>query len=106
MNVQVTHQAQLELNEVWRYNAEHHGARWADDYLDFLNDGIARLAAEHAYGRSIEGFPALRSMTFRRRAGGDGHLANYEVDPSTRTISVLHVFHTKQDVSGRLSGER
>ena len=106
MRLVVTAQAQLELEDVWRYNAKRRGAAWARSYLRLLDDRIGRLTTEYPEGRPLEGFPNLLSMTFRKNPRGDGHIAVYEVDHDSETVNVLHVFHTKQDVRGRLSGER
>ena len=94
-----------ELYGIWRYNAERRTANQATDDEAFLIRGIDSLADMHPFGRPVDGFPRLRSMAFRRNPRGDGHLADDEVDPAAETVTVLHVFHTKQNVRGRLVNE-
>ena len=93
-----------ELYDIWLYNAERRSENDATDYEAFLIRGIDSLAETHPFGRPVDGFPRLRSMAFRRNPRGDGHLAVYEVDPAAETVTVLHVFHTKQNLQGRLGG--
>lgn len=105
MTVIFTDDARLELRGVWNYNAKNRSVAQAEKYEDFLIVGINALASRHSQGKAIKGFPGLRSMTFRKSPRGDGHIVVYQVDHDAETVNVLHVFHTKQDVQGRLGRE-
>lgn len=106
MRVSLTPDAEDDLWSIWSFNVDRYGLERADRYVAFLREGIARLAAEYDLGRRVEDSPSLRTMAFRRRMGGDGHIVVYEVDLDAERITVLHVFHTKQDVQGRLGDGR
>lgn len=103
MRIELSDIAQVELLEIWNYNAERYGLRHADEYEAFLTDGIAVLADDPEIGTPIEGFPNRRALTIRRRPRGHGHVAVYRIE--SETVRVLHVFHTAQDARGRMERE-
>lgn len=105
MKVVYSPEARQDLRGVWRYNVEHRSVAQANAYSAFLIDGIDHLGTEYDRGRPVGGFPHLLRTTLRRRPRGDGHIVVYEVDPDAEMITILHVFHTKQDVLGRLGLE-
>ena len=92
-----------ELDAVWEWNAERHGTAHASTYVAFLRTGIARLASDPESARPIVGFPELSRITLRR-SRGDGHVAVVQI--GAETVDILHVYHTKQDLIGRLRSER
>ena len=108
LTVVFTHGASDELNDVWRQNAKQRGVDHADSYDEFLKQNIAHLATDYDAGKGIDGFPELQRMTFKTnsRRSTDGHTVIYEVDAANKTASILHVFHTKMDLEGRLKRER
>ena len=93
-----------ELNEVWEWNAERYGPDHAEEYVAFLRQGIGQLALDPLEGREVEGFPELRRVTLARQPRGDGHVVIYEA--GEERLDVLHIYHTKQDIRGRLTKER
>ena len=97
--------AQSELKAVYVYNADHWGPTQADQYESFLLTGIAKLVTNHSDGRVVHGFPHLRRVTFRRRRQGHGHVVIYRVDMTEMTIRILHIYHTRQDILGRLQDQ-
>ena len=103
--VNITASAQRELVRIWDYNAEHRSVRQADSWDMFLRATIEKLASTYEEGKFVEGFARLRYVTARKRASDDGHSVIYEVDAAERVVNILHVFHTKQDILGRLEGE-
>jgi plasmid stabilization system protein ParE len=106
LTVIVSPTASSELWEIWQYNAERYNFHHAEGYEAFVMAGINALATTYAEGKGVEGFPNLRSLTLKRRRRGDGHVVIYEVDATERTVNVHHVYHTKNDIQGRLEGER
>ena len=97
--------ADADLWEVWKWNAERYGVDHAEGYEAFLKEGLNGLAVNYDAGKLVEGFPELKSLTMRR-GRGDGHIAIYEVDVDAGTVNVLHIYHTKMDVRGRLQRDR
>lgn len=88
------------LRQIHAYNVEHRSESWADRYLAFLEKSIFSLSSNFDKGRSIEGFPDLSYQTFRMRNRGDGHIVVYKVKGDK--VSILQIFHTKQDWQNKL----
>ncbi len=104
MRIVYARAALRELDAIWTWNAERQGGARADAYVDSLRGGIARLASDPDAGKAIDGFPELRRITVRRHPRGGGHTAVVQI--GAETIDVLHVYHTKQDILGRLRDEQ
>jgi plasmid stabilization system protein ParE len=83
------------LREIWQWNADRYGTDHADGYLQFLQTAIETLARPETAGRPIAGRPDLRYLLIRRRTGGHGHVAVFQVDGNQ--VTVLRLFHTAQD---------
>ena len=98
--------AKEEIANIWRYNAERYNYDHAEAYEAFLVSGIEALSVDYGRGRPVVGCAELRAATIKRRARGGGHMVIYEADLEAGTLNVLHIFHTKQDVEGRLRRER
>jgi plasmid stabilization system protein ParE len=91
-----------ELWDIWRYNATRYGEEHADRYEAFLKEGIERLSTDRQDSRTVEGFSELRSVTLKKRRQGEGHIVIYRFDTEANQVNILHIFHTKMDVQGRL----
>ena len=104
LTVAYSRSAQLELDEIWDWNAKKRGAPWATNYIAFLRDQVDLLAADPNLGKPVEAAPNLRFSTVKFRAGRqtDGHVIVYRFDLVDRRLRVLHVFHSKQDWVGKL----
>ena len=105
LTVVLTPAATGELAAIWVYNAERYGRTHADQYEAFLADGIDGLSTEHENGTPVEGHPGLRRTTFKPRRRGHGHIVVYRVDHAAQTVRVFHIYHTAQDIEGRLKKE-
>jgi len=97
--------ARIELDEIWAWNKEKYNAKHAVDYLDFLLEGIGQLATKHGEGKLVDGFPQLKALTLKRSPRGHGHVIIYRVEEAVQRIRILHVYHTRQDIRGRLEME-
>jgi|GEM_PF-1836093 len=95
--------AQDDLLGIWADNVDRHGLERAESYEDFLKVGINSLANRFPSATSIEGFPHVRCMTFRKRPRAYGHHVIFRVDDENGLILVLRIFHTSMDVVARLS---
>ena len=91
------------LREIWLWNADRYGQRRADGYLKFLEAVIDTLARPETNGRPISGRPDLRYLLIRRRSGGHGHLAVFQVVGND--VIVLRLFHTAQDWHATLADD-
>jgi len=106
LTVVITATAQRELLRIWDYKAESRGERQADAWDDFLRRTIDGLSTDYDQARPVEGFPELRHVIARKRSSSHGHVIVYEVDSVGQAVNILHVFHTRQDLRGRLEQER
>ena len=102
LTVVVAPSARRDLDDIWGYNAAIYGIDHATSYLEFLQDQIQGLSSGPSAGRQVFDYPELRGLTVRRGKRGHGHIVIYRVDEAIETLGVLHVFHTAQDLSGRL----
>lgn len=93
-----------ELDGIWDWNLEHWGRDQAAKYQQFLEEGIAELAANPENSIPLLEYPGLRKLILKWRLGGDGHVVIFRKQ-SDELIEVLHIYHTKQDISGRLMRE-
>jgi plasmid stabilization system protein ParE len=94
-----------ELDDIWAYNAANWSIRQADSYDQFLKSGIQKLGSNYETGRKIKGLEGLRGIALKRRTKGDGHFVVYQVDRPAGVITVLHIYHTKMDIHGKLDRE-
>ena len=94
-----------DLNNIWEYNNKTYGRDHAAAYIDFLQDGIDSLATSPDQGRTVENFPDLKSLMLKRSQRGEGHVVIYRVDQAKQVIRILHIYHTSQDIQGRLTKE-
>jgi len=105
LKVVYSHNAEADLRSIWRYNAEHRSIAQADSYESFPLKEIQALSAKYDKGKRFVELPDLSYITCKWKQGGDGHYVVYEFDVDSHTVIILHVFHTKMDVVGRLSDE-
>jgi len=94
-----------EFDQIWEYNERKYGCEHAAAYIEYLQDGIESLATKYADGRKVEGFPHIQGLTLRRSSRGHGHVVIYRVDHEAKTVRILHVYHSRQDIYGRLARE-
>jgi len=106
LTVVYTRRAHRDLDAIWDWNAERDGAAQATDYVQFLETKINGLATTYLEGRRVKGFPELKQLAMRRSRQGHFHIAIYEVDEVAGIVNILHVYHERQDISGRLEEER
>jgi plasmid stabilization system protein ParE len=100
VKVVITPQAEMDLAEIWEWNAQDRGVRHADRYLVFLKKAIYALSNPLVKGRSVPARQDLSFIIIKRRAKGHGHIAVYSVQGNE--VIVAHVFHTSQDWENKL----
>ena len=103
VRVVVAPEAQLDLNEIWNWNARDRGICHADSYVRFLETQIDGLSEHYASGKVVGTRPDLRYILMRRKTRGHGHVAVYTVAESV--VTVVYVFHTAQDWQATVAEE-
>lgn len=93
VKLELSDKAYADLLEIWVYNAEYYTIEHADKYWAFVFTELERVV-DHPLlvGRPVENFPHLRCVIIKRRAGGHGHAAYYEIHPDA--IRVVRILHT------------
>ena len=104
LTVTYSRMARVEMGEIWDWNAEQYGAVHATQYLRFLETTIDQLGTGYLDGRPVEERPGLFKLPLRKgRSRADhSHVAIYRVDLARHRVIVLHVFHTAQNIAGRI----
>jgi len=101
VNLELTHKAEFDLDEIWRYTADEHGLDQAELYLAFLLLEMNQLISEPTKGKVVPEFPQLRCLQMKWRPKGHGHLAFYET--LNDAIRVVRVLHTAMDLPEHLA---
>jgi plasmid stabilization system protein ParE len=91
------------LNLIWGWNAETYGDRHADRYIAFLRAETGKLSYLYFVGKPVPTRPNLSYITIRKRRGGHGHVAVYELIGAI--VYVLDYYHTAQNWQARLREE-
>jgi len=92
-----------ELDDIWRWNADHYSVSHADDYLAYLNQSIGDLAENYVRGKAVSTRRDLHYVLIRHRSRRHGHVAVYNFDD--REVHILHIFHTAQDWQNKVRQE-
>jgi toxin ParE1/3/4 len=95
--VRLTPQAKAEVAEVRRYSQRAWGATQAKRYLTGLGRRFRDIAAGTVSNRDAEIGEGYRRCRYRR------HIIIYREDPDS--IRIVHVFHERMDVAGRIAEE-
>jgi plasmid stabilization system protein ParE len=89
--LKVTNRADVDLSEIWIYNADRYGIDHADKYHDFLLRELGSLLDHPTWGKEVEGVIGLLYTVMKMRSGGHGHTAYYQVDgQEVRIVRILH----------------
>lgn len=92
MKLELTDKADLDLSEIWLYNAERYSVEHADKYQTFLIDEMKILKDRPEWGRPVHEYPNLRYLIIKWRSRGHGHAVYYEI--RTDTVRVIRILHT------------
>ena len=96
--------AEVEIDDQAAYLAEHASELIALRFLAAVDETLARLRETPGIG-SVWGSEHARLQGVHRCkvAGFPNHLLFYRYDENT--VEVLHVYHGKQDIDGRLGDD-
>jgi len=87
--------ALASLDEIRDWNARTYGVEHAHRYIEFLRSETAKLGDIYFAGKPVPTRPKLSYIIIRRRRGGHGHVAVYELIGGVAHI--LNYYHTAQD---------
>ncbi len=96
--------AQAEIDQQADYLAQHAGEATAYRFLAAIAETLGVLARTPGLGAPwISDHPRLQGIRRRQVAGFPNHLLFYRHDD--QTIEVLHLYHGRQEIAGRLTEE-
>jgi plasmid stabilization system protein ParE len=90
-----------DLDEIWEWNAKHHGFAHADRYVAALKSATLQLAQLSDPGLPVPTSPIYRCAILKRRRKGHGHVVAFTVE--NQTLYVWRYFHTSQDWQNKLA---
>jgi plasmid stabilization system protein ParE len=106
LKVIYTPRALRELDENWDWNVEHNGFDQARAYRKFLTGHIDALSANHNEGRTVTPRRDLRFISMTWPKATHSHIAVYQVDLDAATVTVAHVFHSRQNWEQKVKKEK
>jgi plasmid stabilization system protein ParE len=92
-----------ELDEIWDWNVKNSGFDQAVAYRKFLLSEIESLQQDPKRGVPLEADPNLRFLLIKWSANGHGHVAVYRFAEVSSTITIAHIFHTRQNWRTKLN---
>ncbi len=95
--VRLTPQAHAEVGDVRRYSLRTWGATQAKRYLRGLGRRFLEIAAGTAAHRDAEIGNGYRRCRYER------HINIFKEEPDS--VRIVHIFHERMDVAGRMAGE-
>jgi plasmid stabilization system protein ParE len=100
LKVEFSHDALDTLEEIWKWNARTYNPEHAQSYTDFLESKANSLAINYLAGKIVPTRPEIRYITLKRKVGGHGHVAVYEI--INDKVYVLNFYHTAQDWQSKI----
>jgi plasmid stabilization system protein ParE len=100
LTVTLTPEALAALDRIWEWNARTYSDEHADRYIAFVRKETAKLSRLHFAGKPVSTRPSLSYITIRKRRGGHGHVAVYQVIGDV--VLILNYYHTAQDWPSKL----
>ena len=98
----ISEKAWLDLRDIWLFNAERYGGEHAAKYQEFLFSEMASLCVYPNKGARVPRVSAMRFLIMKRRSGGHGHAAYYEIHCGS--VYVIRVLHTAMHAPDHISG--
>jgi plasmid stabilization system protein ParE len=93
--------ARASLDHIWDWNVQTYGPDHAHRYIAFLRTETEKLGHLYFVGTPVPTRPKLSYIIIRKRSGGYGHVAVYEL--IGEIVNVLNYYHTAQDWQKKLS---
>jgi plasmid stabilization system protein ParE len=95
LTVRVLDQPRLRIREISEWTETNFSPRQAEEYVAYLRNELASLAARHVHGKPVPGHPRLRYLSLKRQGDVHGHFVFFRVMPDS--VEVTHIFHTAED---------
>jgi plasmid stabilization system protein ParE len=91
----ISSRALQDLKDIWLYNFKAYSRKRADDYVAFLHAALDKITADPAAGKPYLVLPDVYYIVIRRRRRGHGHIAFFQYD--SMSLTVTRILHTSRD---------
>lgn len=98
MKYKISHEASLDIEEIWLYTFENWSIEQADRYFNLIMDEIEYIAENPEFG---EDYSKIRSGYFRSRI--KSHFIFYKINNKKDGIEVIRILHQQMDIETRLN---
>ena len=97
MTYNLSHEAEIDLQNIWLYTFENWSNDQANHYVDLIIDEIEYLCVKPNYGTD---YSHLRKGYFRLKI--KSHYIFYKINKARKLIEVVRVLHQMMDIESQL----
>ena len=97
MKFEISQEAILDLENIWRYTFENWSHEQADRYFNLIMDEIEYLAENPKSGTD---YSKVRKGYFRSRI--KSHFIFYKINWENEAIEIIRILHQQMDIETRL----
>ena len=97
MKFEISQEAILDLEKIWRYTFENWSHEQADRYFNLIMDEIEYLAKNPKSGTD---YSKVRKGYFRSRI--KSHFIFYKINWENEAIEIIRILHQQMDIETRL----
>ena len=98
MKYRISHEASLDIEQIWLYTFENWSIEQADRYFNLIMDEIEYLAENTESGKD---YSKVRSGYFSSRI--KSHFIFYKIDSKNDWIEIIRILHQQMDIDTRLN---
>ena len=98
MKYRISHEASLDIEQIWLYTFENWSIEQADRYFNLIMDEIEYPAENPKSGKD---YSKVRSGYFRSRI--KSHFIFYKIDSKNDWIEIIRILHQQMDIDTRLN---
>jgi toxin ParE1/3/4 len=97
MKFKISHEASLDIENIWIYTFENWSLEQADRYFNMIMDEIEYLAENPKSGAD---YNIVRKGYFRSQV--KSHFIFYKINLKNEEIEIIRILHQKMDIDTRL----
>ena len=98
MTLQISKEAQIDLEKIWLFTLEAWSVEQADRYFNLITDQIEYLTQNPTSGKS---FDHIRSGYYRAKV--KSHFIFYRINLHADAIEIIRILHQQMDIDNRLN---
>lgn len=98
MNIKISKEAQVDLENIWLYTFETWSKEQADRYYNLILDEIEYLTENPTSGQD---FSPIREGYYRSKV--KSHFIFYRINLKENAVEIIRILHQQMDIENRLS---